>query len=67
MTATPGPPSEPLRDRRVIALALAVFHHGLSNFASNTVPAGWGTVIETANRFRDYMNGNDRPQSGRRR
>jgi hypothetical protein len=47
---------------RVIALALAVVHHGLSNFASDTVPAGWGTVIETARRFRDYINGNDNPQ-----
>jgi hypothetical protein len=44
---------------RVIALALAVVHHGLSNFAANTVPAGWSTVLDTAKKFRDYLNGND--------
>lgn len=43
--------------KRVIALTLAVIHHGLSNFASATVPPGWMTVLDTADKFRDWLDG----------
>lgn len=40
----------------MIALTLAVVHHAASNFAVNAVPPSWGTVLETADKFSDYIN-----------
>jgi hypothetical protein len=42
--------------QRVVALTLAVVHHGFSNFAEGSVPAGWQTTLTTAERFRNYIN-----------
>jgi hypothetical protein len=41
--------------QRVVALALAVVHHGFSNFAEGSVPAGWQTTLTTADRFHHYI------------
>jgi hypothetical protein len=56
-------------DPRVVALALAVMHHGLSNLAERSIPPKPETVIATAMDFERHLK-NERPvarqQSSRR-
>jgi hypothetical protein len=47
-------------DARAVALALAVMHHGLSNLAEGSIPSRTGTVMDTAEDFERYLNGEDR-------
>lgn len=44
-------------DTRTIALFLAILHHGMSNLATKSVPAGWQTVIGTSDKFKEYLEG----------
>lgn len=44
-------------DKRVIALTLAVLHHGFSNFGKDAVPPGWQTVVNTAEKFEQHIDG----------
>lgn len=46
-----------LDDESVIALSLAVTYWGLTNQNPNTTPAGIGQVLETANKFKHYLDG----------
>lgn len=65
----PTPPDNPWKERRTIALFFAVVHHGFSNFAAGSVPPHWHKVIETAEKFREYLEGtmptDDRPNRRR--
>jgi hypothetical protein len=40
---------------KAVALTLAVLHHGFSNLADRSVPAGYSTVIATADKFKEWL------------
>lgn len=52
-------------DKRTVALALAVLHHGLSCLAANSIPAGSRTVMATADDFYQHLNSVPSPSSDR--
>lgn len=39
------------------ALQMAVLHHGLANLSNESVPAGWRSVLKTANMFVSWLGG----------
>lgn len=58
-------PVNPWKTTRAIALLCAVIHHGLSNFASESVPARWNTTLQTADKFDLWLNGQPTDRNGR--
>jgi len=57
----------PLTTNKGVALALAVLHHGLSCLAERSIPSRAETVIETAGKFKEYLDkGNNQQRQGGR-
>ena len=51
--------------RRIIALTLAVLHHGSSNLSVKAVPTGRENVVKTADLFDKYIEGGEVPRGSR--
>lgn len=49
--------TNPWNDVRAVALAMAVMHHGMSNWAERSIPPRADTVIATATAFERHLKG----------
>ena len=49
-----------------VALFMAILYHGLSSLAATAVPARADTVLSTADKFLDYLDGREDHRVGRR-